>query len=263
MKEPEEGKDNPEETEQPQEEGAPDWVVSYGDMMSLLLTFFILLFSFSTIDAEKWKALVQSLSKEPAIIETMPNDSIIDILPGEPYSPEDPGATPAPEPTQTAPPSTDAPLDGLYQRILEATRDAGVDASLEVLRNQDEIILRFYNNMMFESGRADLNAHSINVISSLLPIMIEYEPYIHKIRVEGNTDDVPIHNSTFRDNYELSMHRALVVLRYIRDHTGISPEKLVSIGYGEFNPIADNDIEEGRELNRRTDIILVGTDSDS
>ncbi|MGI5877261.1 MAG: OmpA/MotB family protein [Christensenellales bacterium] len=248
--------------EQPQEEGAPDWVVSYGDMMSLLLTFFVLLFSFSSIDAEKWRALVESLAGRPLIVEQIPDDSVIGILPGEQQVPEEPEATPTPEPSQTALPSPGEALDALYQRLLDATRDAGVDADLEVLRTQDEIILRFNNNMMFESGRADLNARSIEVISSLLPLMVEYEPYLHQIRIEGNTDDVPIHNSHFRDNYELSMHRALVVLRYIRDHTSIAPGKLVSIGYGEHNPIADNDTEEGRALNRRTDIILVGTESE-
>jgi chemotaxis protein MotB len=111
---------------------------------------------------------------------------------------------------------------------------------------------------MFDSGKADLNARSMEVIAAITPLLTRYEPQIRKIRIEGNTDNVPISNSQFRDNYELSMQRALVVLRYIRNKADFPPEKLVAIGYGEYYPIAGNDTEQGRAKNRRTDIILVG-----
>ncbi len=133
-----------------------------------------------------------------------------------------------------------------------------MESRLEVLRTETEIILRFYNNLMFDSGKADLNARSMEVIAAITPLLTRYEPQIRKIRIEGNTDNVPISNSQFRDNYELSMQRALVVLRYIRNKADFPPEKLVAIGYGEYYPIAGNDTEQGRAKNRRTDIILVG-----
>jgi len=281
--------------EQHEESGVDEWVVTYGDCMSLLLTFFILLFSFSTIDAQKWKNLVASMRGDPDVLEVglQQENSVVNLFDensvaqllenkerdGDNEQESEPVPTQTPLQTAgvdaTATPEATEPQSGddsenyyeygvdndiflkLYYEIIAYKNQADLDGGLGVYKTETEIILRFQDNLMFDSGKADINAASLEVLSAIVPMLGKYEADIGKVRIEGHTDTVPINNSNFRDNYELSAARAINVLRYIKDNGAIPPEKLIAMGYGEYSPIATNETEEGRAMNRRTDIVLV------
>ncbi|MBN2853874.1 MAG: flagellar motor protein MotB [Clostridia bacterium] len=255
--------------------GVADWIVSYGDVMSLLLTFFVLLFSFSTIDAEKWKQIVQSFSGKPAVINIptenemalinldTPNGSSSSIISDmlkkdeemneEEYTEENP-----PDKLEEINNITDIVTkeDALYEQLVKLSMMEENQWNLEILKTDEAIIIRFDNQILFKSGEADLDERAKIVLISVMDVVNKYENIIKKVSIEGNTDNVPINNSLYRDNFELSSARALVVLHYIIDRSEFPEKKLVAVAYGEFQPIDTNDTDEGRAKNRRTDIVL-------
>lgn len=255
--------------------GVADWIVSYGDVMSLLLTFFVLLFSFSTIDAEKWKQIVESFSGKPAVIN-IPTENemalisldaqdgysssiISDMLKkDEEMNQEEIIEENTEDNLEEINNITDilTTEDKLYEQLVELSMLEENQWNLEILKTEETIIIRFDNQILFKSGEADLSASAKIVLISVMGVVNEYESIIKKVSIEGNTDNVPINNSNYRDNFELSSARALVVLHHIMDHSEFPDKKLVAVAYGEFQPIDTNDTDEGRAKNRRTDIVL-------
>lgn len=254
--------------------GAPNWMVSYGDVMSLLLTFFVLLFSFSTIDAQKWQELVDSFNGKVSVIESNQNHeaaiiNLTDYKMGadnrrnnemQAHEYEESKAIVTGEPEKVAENQEVEENDEfveIYEKIQDIAKKNNYDAKAQVILTKDMIILRFDNQLLFDSGEATLDTKALDVLVDISPVINEHHSAIGKLLIEGNTDNVPIKNLEYRDNYELSTQRALVVLYYLRDEIGFPREKLVAVGYGEFNPIADNSTEDGRSQNRRTDIVLL------
>lgn len=260
-------------------EGAADWVVSYGDIMSLLLTFFVLLFSFSTIDAEKWKQLVESMTGKPGIsihseqqpfkpIKTSTEssrgkakiiDAIVkrgDSIPLVEVGTEEP-LDPDMEKLNDIGKDIDKKFDELYRTLLNSIVESGNQGDIEIFLNESSIVLRFKNKILFESGNADLDAEKANTITAMVVIISEYSEYLDKLIIEGNTDNIPIHTARYRDNFELSIYRALNVFYFIQKEDLFPAKKIEIKGYGENNPIESNATEEGRALNRRTDMVII------
>lgn len=250
------------------EEGGEDWITTYSDLVTLLLCFFVLLFAFSTVDAEKWKKIVFSFTGEPAVVEVEAKraQSLVNI------NEENMGLDSAmienideqvnresKEETNQAGGQNgeDIDFETLYEEIVRYTKENQLDADVEVLKSEEEIILRFSNSIMFDSAKATLDNEAMQILEEVSQLIKKYEPVIETLKIEGNTDSRPIYSFKYKDNYELSMQRALVVLRLFNEYGVCPPEKLVAIGYGEYKPIASNDTAEGQAQNRRTDIILV------
>lgn len=253
-------------------EGVEDWTVTFGDVMALLLTFFVLLFSFSTIDAQKWEQLVKSLRGEPSLIDlpqyedssilNMNEQMIIDIididLKKEKEEQEEGKANPNVKKDEGSGIKND---EEIFEKLYSELRKLGITQNkmiqYEVERKDDEIIIRFSDNMLFDSGSTILDNNARNAIAKISKVVFDFENIIGELIIEGNTDNVPITSDKFKDNFELSLERALVVLYYIKDECDFSPEKLIAKGYGEYNPVVPNDTEENKALNRRTDLIIV------
>ncbi len=260
------------------EEGAPDWVVSYGDCMSLLLTFFIMLFAFSTVDANKWEEIVKSFrgrlgfkyqiedtvftpirhkesassSKIMRLDELLERGRNIPIFVKE--KPETP-QTPIEEPEDPAG-LINQGFEELYADLMDALNEKGYKYDVDIIKYEDAIILRFKNKILFESGIADLDQEANIILFDLLEIISDYERVLDKLVIEGNTDNVPINTLKYRDNFELSIYRALNVFYFIQNENLFPGNKVEIKGYGENNPIASNQTEEGRALNRRTDMVI-------
>jgi chemotaxis protein MotB len=115
------------------------------------------------------------------------------------------------------------------------------------------------NAILFDSGKADIKTDNDETLDKLGNILGSLDNYI---RVEGHTDNIPIHTSVYPSNWELSSARAASVVRLFIDE-GISPEKVVAVGYGEYKPVADNSTAEGRAKNRRIDIIVLSQKYDN
>jgi len=238
----------------PQEEGAPAWMNTYGDMVTLLLTFFVLLFSFSTIDAQKWEKIVSSLSGTPFV-------AIQAIDPGGTQSESSSELDLKPTPTPSL--ESDANMeqikekfDELYEKIKTHIEVNNLGSLLNVEEQDNAILIRMSDSALFDSGKDFLKADAKMILGSICVIIEEYDDLIKRIRVEGHTDNVPIHNSRFEDNWELSASRALVVVRYMLSITDLQPQKLIPMGYGEYHPVDSNETAAGRASNRRVDFVI-------
>ncbi len=250
--------------EEPQEEGSPAWMNTYGDMVTLVLTFFVLLFSFSTIDNNKWEEIVQSMS----------GMSIVAIPALDPNATEVPpeGDTrrfiiteSTPRPSESAEETPDAGnvsmtqqrFDELYEKIKNHIEANNLGYILNVEYTDDyTILLRMSDSAFFDPGSADLDESSKEAISTVASILVEYTDYMRLIHIEGYTDNVPIHDSKYADNWDLSYGRANMVREFLMDYTDLEPSLLAVTAYGEYHPIASNDTPEGRAQNRRVDFVI-------
>ncbi len=238
------------------EEDAPDsWIVTYSDMVTLLLAFFVLLFAFSTIDATKWKKVVESFTGEIYIIESDNSSSIIEGDLGIIDRSDPPVIEDTSEIDNATKVIIQQQFNELYDALMEYNQNTGM--KLQVMMDGPEIRIRLSNNLLFASAKADINVNSYSTLREIMAIIMKYDHILDKVILEGNTDNLPIHNAEFRDNFELSLERALNVLYFFKYEGNFKPQKLIALGYGEFNPIADNDTVAGRAQNRRTDIVLV------
>ncbi len=240
--------------EPPQEEGSPAWMNTYGDMVTLLLTFFVLLFSFSTIDAKKWKAVVQSFRRTSDIegpTATLDPDFDYDdvVFPV--------AATPEPS---VSPETDGAKMENLFNELYQKVRNHivinGLDFALNVTKDDDLIIIRITDTALFDSGQESIRPEALTLLDSIVTLFEEYDEAIQRIQIEGHTDNVPIHSARFKSNWDLSTSRAVSVVQYCIESSSLSPMKYTASGYGEYHPIADNDTEEGKAKNRRVDFVI-------
>ena len=239
-----------------QEEGSPAWMNTYGDMITLLLTFFVLLFSFSTIDAQKWKEIVSAFTGTPLVIEsfdtgttkTDPEDDVWETTQATPV--------PTPEPTTYNNAEIMEKFDSLYQKIKEHIEKNNLGYMLYVEKMDEAILVRMSDSAFFDSGKALIKGNAEIILVDVCKILEEYLNYIKVIRIEGNTDTDPIRTAQYKSNWELSAARALEVLHYIEDNTNIDGKKLYPAGLGELHPITKNDTEEGKAQNRRVDFVI-------
>ena len=240
--------------EAPSEEGAPAWMNTYGDMVTLLLTFFVLLFTVSTIDAQKWQEIVQSFTGQ----------RIVAIAPLDPGEPQEGDADlvrsrtppPTPEPTPFNIEKDKDDFSKLFQSIKVHIVSNSLDAQLNVHRENQVIILHITESALFDSGKDAIRQDARELLSNIVEIFDEYEGAIELIQIEGHTDNVPIHSARFESNWELSTSRAVKVVKYFLEHSSIEPMKYAASGYGEYRPIAANDSEEGKAKNRRVDFVI-------
>lgn len=241
-----------------------NWMTTYGDMVTLLLTFFVLLFSFSTINEAKWRELVFAFTGGGSIIPTNGNgdkDSTSPPMPTptlqtSPSATPSEGKTPTPSHTPTPTPRFPDNIDAIYNGIIGFVKDFELETRVEVNKTDFEIIIRFTDNVMFESGKADLKPEFHGVLSAFADILDKFEEEIEMIRIEGHTDNRPINTWQFPSNWELSTARAVTVLRYLIEEKGFSPLKISAVGYGEYHPVDTNETAEGRARNRRVDFVI-------
>lgn len=219
----------------PEELGIPGWVVTYGDMMSLLLTFFILLLSFSSIQESKFKDAMESLQGALGVLKNPPSMMQLEhqIVA---------------QPRQTDNSEVYYQLKKLEQYLVEQE----LDSSIEVEMTADGVNIRITDDFMFDSGRADLKPVAADLITRIGGLL---DGQGEEIVITGHTDSIPIHTARFPSNWELSAARAIAVARHFQGN-GLDPARMRAVGFGEFRPLADNATVEGRALNRRVEILL-------
>lgn len=244
------------------EEGAAPWVVTFGDLMSLLLTFFILLFSMSELEVERFLLASQSLRQamggtaEEAIIDPsglMP-DSVDPELKMEAPSLTEGAANPPQEATGLEPTLldgfTDSYLDVIRERLQGFVEENRLEKTVRVEKEADGVYLRMETGMLFGSGEARIRSQGREVLGYLSQITRELNV---GVVVAGHADNQPIRSGVFDSNWELSAARAAGVARYLVQE-GHPPTMVRVESYGEFKPIADNDTPEGRARNRRVEL---------
>lgn len=224
--------------------GAPAWMTTYGDMITLVLTFFVLLFSFSTIDIQKFQLLISAFQDSWGIMErgpsiTEPPSNLIDV--GSPNN--DLGMRQEEE----------IVLKELHEKINEFIKDEDLIDVVVISIDNKGIMIRFSETVLFDRGSATLKPKAIEILDKLGNILQEIE---NNIIVEGHTCDLPIRSELFPSNWELSAIRAVNVVRYFSESKGMEARRFSAVGYGEYRPIVVNDLEVNRSSNRRVDIII-------
>ncbi|WP_439859035.1 flagellar motor protein MotD [Pseudomonas sp. MBLB4136] len=222
------------------------WLVSYADFITLLFAFFVVMYSISSINEGKYKVLSDSLVG----VFNQPERSLNPIAVGE----QRPRSI-APDRASAAEGSEQAPTDTLKD-IADSVREAFgelIDAEqLKVRGNELWIEIELSSSLLFPSGDALPNNVAFGIIEKIAKILAPYENPVH---VEGFTDNLPIKTRQFPTNWELSAARAASIVRMLA-MDGVNPQRLASVGYGEFQPVADNATAEGRARNRRVVLVI-------
>ncbi len=151
-------------------------------------------------------------------------------------------------------------MEELQATLNSLFKEEGVDTSVSTNIDNRGLVISLDNTLFFDSGSADIKTENENTLLKIANAINTQDNYI---RIEGHTDNIPISTSVYPSNWELSAARATSVVRLFVDKCNINPEKMVAVGYGEFRPIADNSTEEGRNQNRRIDIIVLSEKYDS
>ncbi len=212
---------------------ADEWMLTYMDTVTLLVTLFVMLLSFSTIDREKFDAVIKGLNLEKYGTGVMTGSfTLVDI---------------APEITEEAPRPEDIAA-GLQDELAEQ----GLTDLVDVKVRENVVDFQLNESVLFVSGQADLIAKGLSVVARLVPVLVKLDA---AISVEGHTDNVPISTERFPSNWELSAARAASVTRKLIGD-GIGEKRVHIRGYAATRPVADNDTAEGRQQNRRVNLIL-------
>lgn len=267
--------------------GAPAWMATFADLMSLLLAFFVLLLSFSEMDLERYKTIAGSMKMAFGVQRQIKTDDTpkgTSVIARE-FSPGRPMPTPIQQIQQVTrdrsrpslqvgtPEQALARLDDqearalLEQRLAALERESASDAdrlrtlfaeeigndNIDIESEGRFITIRIRENGSFPSGSADLTDGFLPVMGKLRSALADIPG---KVAIEGHTDNVPISGGPFPSNWALSAGRALSVTHELLRHPSLEDRRMMVVGYGDTQPVADNDAAEGRASNRRVEIVI-------
>lgn len=232
----------------PTEAGSPLWMVTYSDMVTLLLTFFILLFAMSVIDIERFQKIIISIQTS-----FFGYTGIMDN-PTEPESPENGAAVSN---------GTQALEESLLEKIRQAEEvreklegfliDAGLEGRVDIRLEERGVVMELPDYIFFERSSADLKPQSRQVLAKLAEFFMEID---NQVIIEGHTCNLPINTYQYPSNWELSVARSVRVTRYLVETLKLAPGRFIATGYGEYQPLTTNDTPEGRAKNRRVTVVI-------
>lgn len=210
------------------------WLLTYGDMVTLLLVFFIVMFASSQIQQEKLLAMSESLKKalhmSAAEAATGTGAALI-----------------------SAPRTADR-TTAVTEAIKAAAKALGIDKGVSISADERGTVISLVDTFFFDPGGVTIKPHAQQLLKQAAEFIAATDSTIH---VEGHTDDREINKGIIKSNWELSALRATEVVRFFLSHARIAPDRLVAIGYGSTRPLFPNDSAEHRDRNRRVDIVLI------
>ena len=210
------------------EEGAPLWMATFSDMVTLIMVFFILMYAIASKNVSTFKsAIIGAEAKSIGVLEALNAVEIQETLKNL-------------EMTKT-------------DDILSEVSGVAEQENLDIETSQGKIIVRVPGASLFKPGQADLQLSARSVLDAVVGVVNNYPDY--KIHIQGHTDDESISTEKFPTNWELSAGRATAVLRYFYDK-GVEPESMTATGYADTFPLATNDTVPGRAKNRRVEFVL-------
>lgn len=216
------------------EEEQEAWLITYLDMLTLLLVMLVIMLALA--------GKGEGQQSEPAMVEATQQSA------GDQLVALQPSASPIPSIVPLPAPAADTQQDDTS----EAKPDLALGDDIEVIVNDGSISFRISSEILFGSGRAELEDAGLDVIDRLVPTLAAGG---HRIIVEGHTDNLPIQTERFPSNWELSASRASSVVRYLQ-LAGIESTRLSATGYADTRPLADNGDEQGRASNRRVELVM-------
>ncbi|TDT50602.1 OmpA family protein [Fonticella tunisiensis] len=238
------------------ESGGGEWLTTYADLMTLLLTFFVLLYAFSSIDAVKFKQIALSLSRalggNSGIITDGGNIGPIPVNENPGEKKKDAGNAKIEQ--------IDEETKKIYGDVISYIKENNLDTKVSVKEDIRGVIIELQEKILFDSGKADIKPESRLVLDKISDLLVKFP---NEIMVEGHTDNVKMNKGFYQSNWELSMDRAVKVVRYLTEVKELDPTKFYAVGAGEYRPIADNSTPEGRQKNRRVNILIVSSKKES
>jgi len=220
------------------------WMLSYLDFITLLMIFFLMMYAISNVDSQKSQQLAKSLkigfnsgNKENIIAVSDNNNADPNIIDNE---------------TTTA--TEEEKLADIKKKVDELVDNSELKGSVTTSIQDRSLLISFNDSVFFNSGQASIKVDWQNKLVSISKVLNGIDNYI---RVEGHTDNVAINTEYFHSNWQLSSVRASNVVEFLITQGNVKPERLSSVGYGEYRPIKTNDTDEGKSSNRRVDILIL------
>ncbi len=213
------------------------WMDTYGDMVTLLLCFFVLLYAISSVDQSKWQNFVASVNPEAAEeLQQMRSEEAAEAE------------------------AENAAIQQMYESLTAEFQSMGLDANVSVVRGDGYDFISFSDEIFFQGDSYNVTSNGRLVLDGFLRAITPSAGQIHEIQVLGHTTEIPGRYNTVEDRM-LSAERAAQVTAYIQSADIIDPARMLSIGYGQFRPIADINTEEGRSKNRRVEILITNDEA--
>lgn len=219
------------------------WLVSYADFITLLFAFFVVMYAISSVNEGKYKVLSSTLKN---VFDTAPASSKpIALLHGSASSSQD---------------STQKDVSDEQRRVLvqikldmvSALKNEMAQHKVNIVDHKDWLDIDIQSELLFSSGSAVLSDAALTTLTKISQVLARYP---NAVRIQGYTDNVPIVSSIYPSNWELSAARAVSVLRLFIEQ-GVDPARMAAVAYGEFQPLADNTTEAGRQRNRRVMVAI-------
>lgn len=236
----------------PQENHDNDWLATYGDMVTLLLTFFVMLYASSSLDDQKWQYIYQAFQSRGKYLNEYvdyPNHTADE---GSYVQDEDPGNAGG---TGEMPQS----FDQLYIYLSEYVEENQISDSVSVSKDSAHIYLQFDSSVFFEGNSSELKQEGKDIIDGISPGIKAVQSSIRLLTVTGHTADVGVSEV---NDWDLSSGRASSVVKYMEFRTVLDSSKFRVKGSGPYEPVADNDTAEGRAKNRRVEMVILRNDAD-
>lgn len=229
----------------PESGGGGTWLNTYADMVTLLLCFFVLMISMSTINEEKFNAFLESF-------QNIDKEVLEEIIQGS--------AVGGGEGTGNNQDIDEAPMDTLFEKLEQYVEENNMQSSVSIAKVEDVIYVRFDSAVFFKANEYTLRDDAYEVLEFIGDGLKEYEEEIKVINIMGHTAN-PAYEQDPERTWRLSGERAAVVANYFELNKKIDNMKLVTLGYGDNFPVASNATEEGMRKNRRVELVIIGKDS--
>lgn len=226
--------------------GAPAYMNTYGDMMTLLLCFFVLLFSMADVDSQKFSAAIGSFEGGNGLL--VGGNSLVE----KPTSGSKADGDIDEETIEQQ--KINEELKKVEQSLGEFIQDSDLQSLVTVEKEDSDVVIRFDDVLLFDTGKALIKEGGIPVLSAVGNELTKYVRDGYYLRFEGHTDNRPIKTLQFPSNWELSSSRAIAGAKFFIEEMGYDPAVISAEGFGEYRPIADNSTDKGRAINRRMEI---------
>ena len=224
------------ERQAPELPSAPFWMTTYGDMVTLLLAFFVLLLSFANMDEAKFEEAAHSLKGALGVLnsyESISKEKAIDV------TEED----------------MNRRMD-IYESMVgleTIVKEMNMQDKISIKSTKTGILIEMGDQVLFSKGKADLKPAAFPILNA---VGKSIRDQAKEVLIGGHTDNTPVHNEQFPSNWELSAARAIEVVKYLVKKTGISPGIFGAVGYSEFRPVAPNDFPDNMQKNRRVEFLV-------
>ncbi len=241
------------------------WLLTYSDLITLLMAFFVIMYSMSTVDASKYSAMAQSLKialgledRSPGLIAAMTtgqkpgNDKTLYLKDKN----KDKATTPSQiqQAMNMKNPAEEKVFAAMISKIKSYAKAKGIVANIDVKEDGRGIVINLSDKVLYESGKADLSPTAKAMLDDIAGILFTSNKHI---KVEGHTDNIPINNERYPSNWQLSTDRATSVIMYWLSKYPADAGRLSAAGYGQYRPVATNATPYGRAKNRRVEIIVL------